>query len=113
MPVAITVTEQFKRDTELIVRGTMVFSGAYPAGGEPISFASLGIRTNKLTPKALTVYPLVPAGFVLSYDYTNAKLFVHLNTAGGANAPLGEHTAATYVAGLITVVHRYELVLAP
>lgn len=114
MPVAITVTEQFRRDLELIVRGTMVFSGTYPTGGEPISFAGLAIKTNKLTPKKLDIFPLVPAGYIIQYDYTNAKCFVFTNTAGGAsNNPLGEHTNATYVAGVITAVHNYELVLAP
>jgi hypothetical protein len=113
MPVAITVTEQVRSDTELIVRGTMVFSGTYPTGGEPISLAGLGIKTNKLTPKKMDIFPLVPAGFVLSYDYTNAKCFVHCNTAGGANGALGEHTNATYVAGVITVVHKFEAILAP
>jgi hypothetical protein len=114
MPVAITVTEQIKSDLELVVRGTMVFSGTYPTGGEPISLAGLGIKTNKLTPKVMEIVPQVPAGFILSYDYTNAKCFVHCNTAGGANAGLGEHTNATYVAGVVSpAVHRFEAILNP
>lgn len=114
MAVAITITEQIRTDLELVVRGTMVFSGNYAAGGEPISFSGLGIKTNKLTPKKLDIYPVVPAGFVMQYDYTNAKCMFFTNTAGGANAPLGEHTAAAYVAGIISpAVHRFELVLNP
>jgi hypothetical protein len=114
MPVAITVTEQFKRDLELVVRGTMVFSGTYPTGGEPISFAGLGIKTDKLTPKKLDVFSVVPSGALPFYDYTNAKCFFFMNTAGGVNAPLGEHSAVTYVASIISpLVWRYELILAP
>lgn len=114
MPVAIVVTEQIRTDLELLVRGTMVFSGTYPTGGEPISFAGLGIKSNKLTPKRLDIYPSIPAGWILGYDYTNAKCMVFTNSSGGANLPLTELGAVAYPAGIISpAVHRFELVLNP
>lgn len=97
MAVALTVTKEHAIDPGLIlVRGTVVFSGSYPAGGEAFSLAgsvhSLG------TP--LFVVVVGKAGFVYLYDHVNDKVMVWTNSAGGVNLSLTEHSAAAYVAGV-------------
>lgn len=75
----------------------IVASGTYPTNGDPVDFAPLiGITTRQ--PDHVSISG--KAGFVYQYDYANKKVFVYTNTAGAANAPLGEHTAATYAAGV-------------
>lgn len=96
MPIAITVTRQDKNDIYLIIVGTIALSGTYPTGGETVAIA--GLKTSKTTP--LSFMATGKAGFQYQYDYANAKLMVRVNDAGGANAPMGEHTNATYAAGV-------------
>lgn len=80
------------------VIGTIALSGTYPALGEPWSLQSLPRMFTGRKPDSVVVTG--KAGFVYQYDIANEKLIVYSNTAGGANAPLGEHTAATYAAGV-------------
>lgn len=79
-------------------------SSSYSTGGEALS------------PTLETIHPLgrspdfvrceANRGFEPRYDYTNKKLQFFTNTAGGSNGELGEHTAASYVAGITAVAHR-------
>lgn len=89
-----------KRD--FAVRGgvalvTIVPSGSYATGGDTIDFTLLVGFTTK-QPDVVMITGI--AGFIYQYDSVNKKMFVYTNTAGGANAPLGEHTAAAYAAGV-------------
>ena len=104
MAIAITVTQEHNLGDVLMVRGTFVFSGTYPTGGEVLTgFAGLV----KSTLKALDMLIHGKGGFVYTYDEAANKVQVFVNTAGGANAPLGEHTAAGYVGGVSGDVVSY------
>lgn len=81
----------------IIVTASIVASGSYATGGDALDFAPLAGLTTK-QPDFVQVEGI--AGFVYQYDGVAKKLLVYSNTAGGANAPLGEHTAATYAAGV-------------
>jgi hypothetical protein len=76
---------------------SIVASGSYATGGDPLDFAPLVGYTNR-QPSFVDING--KAGFEYKYDLANKKMFVYCNTAGGANAALGEHTAATYAAGV-------------
>lgn len=81
----------------MVVQGRLTFSGSYATGGDPFNFANqFGFTDN--SPFYVLIFGI--AGFIYQYDYTNNKIFVYCNTAGGANAALGEHTAAGYAAGV-------------
>jgi len=97
MALAITVLKRSGggRGEEGIFR--IVASGSYPTNGDAADFAPLiGITSRQ--PDFVDI--VGKAGFEYQYDYVNKKMFVYTNTAGGANAPLGEHTAAGYAAGV-------------
>jgi hypothetical protein len=82
---------------------TLAFSGTYPTGGETVNFAA-GFPNipGKAIPVDVNINGV--SGFIYTYangtDITNGKVQVYCNTAGGSNAPLGEHTNASYVAGV-------------
>lgn len=79
-------------------------SGNYAAGGEVLAPTLESISALGKAPDFVKVDG--KAGFVFQYDHANKKLLTFCNTAGGANAALGEHTAAAYVAGITGVAHR-------
>lgn len=76
---------------------SVVASGNYATGGDSLDFGTIVSYTNR-QPDMVLISGM--AGFVYQYDLVNKKMLVFCNTAGGANAALGEHTAAAYVAGV-------------
>ena len=97
MAVTLTMLKRSKGGSGLRALVQVVFSGNYPANGEPVDFSAVVGFTNR-EPDDVDV--MGKAGFVYQYDPVNDKILVYCNTAGGANAPLGEHTAAAYAAGV-------------
>lgn len=102
MPVVAVPNTRFPRGLYLgnmiAIFGTLTPSGTYPAAnGDPIDFGVIAGFSNK---QPLFVEICGKAGFVYTYDYVNKSLRVWVNTAGGANAALGEHTNVGYVAGV-------------
>lgn len=105
--MAVTVTKKalLAGGPEARLYFTLVFNTNYPAGGDTVNFATLG-PTGKAAPLYVQINGI--AGFVYTYqgpaagtaDATNGRVQVYCNTAGGANAALGEHTTAAYVAGV-------------
>lgn len=98
MPVAVTVVRRGRAGRSFKVMGTLALSGTYPTGGEPLDFYPYFPFASARQPDKVNVDG--KAGFIYQYDPVNKKLLTYTNTAGGANAALGEHTAATYVAGV-------------
>lgn len=79
-------------------------SGNYVAGGEVLAPTLESIHPLGRAPDDVEVNG--KAGFVFMYDHAAKKLLAFVNTAGGVNAALGEHTAVAYVAGITGVAHR-------
>ena len=111
MSLAFTKTKQVVLKDLIRVFGTLVFSNNYAAGGEILDLTNKdlsGIRNppifGTIRGRAGFVYSLVP-GTTLA----NGKVMIHCNTAGGANAALGEHTAAAVVAGVTGDTINIEL----
>lgn len=99
--MAMTFTQSGKRRQSLagiMVPGTLAASDSYATGGDAVDFRQLGSIYRAKDP--YLVIAMGKAGFVYQYDYANRKMLVFCNTAGGANAALGEHTAAAYAAGV-------------
>lgn len=88
--------------------GTLAASGSYATGGDAIDFTNLGSILRAKDPLFVEVQGI--AGFVYQYNRVTKKLLVYCNTAGGANAPLGEHTAAAYAAGVTGDTIRARIV---
>jgi hypothetical protein len=97
--MALTGTRLKRADAGGMVTGlfSVVASGSYATGGDSIDFNPLMGFINRQPDQVIITGK---AGFVYQYDLINKKMFVYCNTAGGANAALGEHTAATYAAGV-------------
>lgn len=80
---------------------TVVASGSYTTGGDVLDLTVIGVPSANV-PKFVRIAGI--AGFVYQYvvgaTAALGKMFVYCNTAGGANAAMGEHTAAGYVAGV-------------
>jgi hypothetical protein len=97
--MALAATRLSRVKTGTTIRGSfsIVASGNYATNGDALDFAPLIGFTNR-QPKSVRIAG--KSGFEYEYDYVNKKMLVFCNTAGGANAPLGEHTAAAYVAGV-------------
>lgn len=98
MPIALSNIKRAKENRTFNMTATVTLSGTYPTNGEPIDLAGYMPLASARQPDKVSVDG--KAGFVYQYDPTNKKLLVYTNTAGGANAALGEHTNATYVAGV-------------
>lgn len=79
-------------------------SGSYATGGEVLAPTAESMHFQGRSPDFLEVYG--KAGFVFQYNHATGKLMTFCNTAGGANGALGEHTAASYVAGITGVAHK-------
>lgn len=81
-------------------------SGTYPTGGDPFDFTGfLGFMGRLptavlITGKAGFIYQWAGNGSAANRTVANQKMLVFCNTAGGANAALGEHTNIAYVAGV-------------
>lgn len=98
MPIAISNVKRGRAGRAFKLACTLTLSGTYPTGGDPVDFSSYIPHASAKQPDNVDVNG--KAGFVYQYDYVNKKLFTRVNDAGGANAPMGEHTNATYVAGV-------------
>lgn len=92
------------------VFGTLTPTGSYATGGDVVDFTQLGSVYRAKDP--LIVEITGKAGFVYQYDVVNKKVLVFCNTAGGANAALGEHTAIAYVAGVTGDLIRVRMAFA-
>lgn len=97
MALAGTRTKRDQMPGMLVGVFSVVASGNYATGGDSLDLQPLmGITTKQPD----MVFISGKAGFVYPYDLANKKMLVFCNTAGGANAALGEHTAAAYAAGV-------------
>ncbi len=111
--MAMTFTQTGPRRVGVVtmeVYGTLVASGSYATGGDTVDFTQLGSIYRAKDPLFVDIQG--KAGFIYQYDITNKKVLVYTNTAGGANNPLGEHTAAAYVAGVTGDTIRVRMVFA-
>lgn len=102
MAMAIAVNSVFKPITFRLNNAFAVLfritpSGNYATGGDALELKTLA-KTSPKQPKLVLVWGI--AGFMYAYDLVNKKVFVYVNTAGGVNTALGEHTAIAYVAGV-------------
>jgi len=104
MPIAVTILKKGTDGRSRSILGTLALTGTYPTLGDPLDFGP----HDRLQKQPDLVRVFSKAGFVYQYDHENKKLLSYANTAGGANAPLGEHTNATYVAGILADVPRFE-----
>lgn len=81
-------------------------SGNYVTGGDALDLSALVGMVGRLPTyvniigKAGFVYQWAGYGPATNRTAANQKMLVYCNTAGGANAALGEHTAAAYAAGV-------------
>lgn len=104
MAVVATITEQWTDGKRVHVIGALTFSSTYATGGDAFDFQSgptVSVGTAVKTSKQPSIVLIEgKAGFVFQYDYAAKKILAYSNTAGGANAALGEHTAAAYAAGI-------------
>lgn len=80
--------------------GTLTFSGSYATGGDACDIAALFPEAQGLQPVAVIPVPNPVAGWCLTWDKANKKMLVYVNTAGGADTALGQHTAAALNASL-------------
>lgn len=101
MALALTVTKQWFDGRKLTVVGTIVASGSYTTGGDTCTVAGLGIKSSQLP---FLVQVSGNAGFPYSWvagtTQANSKMKVFCATTTGTNAPLQEHGAVAYVAGV-------------
>lgn len=111
--MAMTFTQNGPRRqgfSTIEVIGTLAASGSYATGGDVVDFTQLGSVYRAKDPIFVEIQG--KAGFVYQYDVVNKKVLVFCNTAGAANAPLGEHTAIAYVAGVTGDTIRVRMIFA-
>ena len=98
-----TVTKKFKVGRVIRTYGTIAI------GADPLTYATGGVTcdfsgTVPSSKVPLRVELTGKAGFIYTYDpgttIANGKVMVFVNTAGGADTALGQHTAAAVVAGV-------------
>lgn len=112
--VAGAISDKWWDGKRIHVLGTITFSGSYPTGGELLNMVTSlsnsiqgggsGVWTVK-QPNWVSITG--KGGFEYMYDYSNQKVMVYTNTAGGANGNLGEHTAAAYAAGVTADIVKF------
>lgn len=111
MALAATVSDVWHDKQRLHIIGTIAASGSYVAGGDTLDFAVRGVQA-RVPPKYVEIHG--QAGFIYRFlpgtGISNGKVQVRCNTAGGANAPLDEHTAAAYAAGVTGDVIRFQAI---
>jgi hypothetical protein len=100
MAATATQTRAWQAGSAIRSTGTIVLSGSYTSGGDPLTLPKPG------TMKApYFVNVLGKAGYIYQYDFENAKLIVR--TGAAAQAALTELTAGAYIAALTGDVIRY------
>jgi len=122
--MAVVVTGVALWDDGKVLHGvaSLVLSGTYPLPpGEPFDFkvgpftrgaGKLGFdRIPYTQQQPLRVDVNGVSGFVYTYDSVAKTFRVWVNTAGGVNAPLGEHTNVAYVAGVLAdiITCKFEI----
>lgn len=109
MAAAATINEVFDHGQVIEVVGTIAFTGNYTTGGDTLSLASAKVPSSEAP---IDVDINGKAGFVYQFDkgttLANGKVLVFCNTAGAANAALGEHTAVALVAGVTGDTVRFR-----
>lgn len=98
MTLAISNIKKVKDGKTFELTATVALSGSYPALGEPLDLSGYNPFVSTRQPDIVNA--VGKAGFQYQYDHANKKLMVRVNDAGGVNAPMGEHTAAAYAAGV-------------
>jgi len=93
MALTITGVYAFPRVTTGGIKQRIVdilWDNAYPAGGEPLSAADLGMAG------ILGVQPITTTsnGYVVDYDLTNSKLRAWQSDTDGADAPMEDNSTA-------------------
>lgn len=109
MALTFTPTKKDAAKRGFVLIGTIVFSGSYPgSGGDVLDFGPYNPFLSNVQPNFVEI--VGKAGFSYLYDFAQKKVTVRVNDAGGANAPMGEHTTAAYAAGVSgdTVLARVE-----
>jgi hypothetical protein len=104
MALAVTNIKKRQMGGMFIATFDVTPSGNYVAGGEVLAPTIESMNAGGKSPDKVIVDG--KAGFVFMYDYAAKKLLVFTNTAGAANAALGEHTAIAYVANVTAVAHK-------
>lgn len=111
MAVAVSFEDVWSDGRRLYAVGTLAFSGNYAAGGDAVDIKAANPNTKGQRWMANSDPDVVmiqgKAGFVYAYDKATKKVQVFVNTAGGVNTALGEHTAVAYVAGITGDVVRF------
>jgi hypothetical protein len=78
----------------------VTLDGSYPAGGYPLTPAQLGLGASG---QVFMVDPCTVSkttGWLVGWDYTNAKLQV-FDGSGAANAAMNQVAAATVLTGVV------------
>lgn len=110
MALAGTVIRRNKLGQGMRCEVLITPSGNYATGGDTLDLMSLCGFVGRLPTfvtirgKAGFIYEWAGNGPASNRTTANQKMLVFCNTAGGANAALGEHTAAAYVAGILADV---------
>lgn len=111
MATWVLSVDALEESTGSIVRayGTATVSGTYTTGGDTFSLAHGKLPFSK---PPLFLRAVGIAGFVYQFvkgsTLVNGLMKIFCNTAGGSNAALGEHTAASVVAGVTGDTIRWE-----
>lgn len=115
MALAATLLRRNKLGQGLRCEVQITPSGNYATGGDALDFRTVCGYTTSLPTfvvirgKAGFIYEWAGNGPASNRTVANQKMLVFCNTAGGANAALGEHTAAAYVAGILADVLTAEV----
>ena len=104
MTAVVAANSVFKPMTLRLHNATFVLfrvtvTGNYVALGDPLDLSPL-YRYGGIQQLRHVIF-FGKAGFVYQWDAVNKKFMVFVNTAGGVNTALGEHTAVAYVAGIL------------
>lgn len=109
MAVVVTMNIKFAEDKSITVAAGLVFSGSYPALGEPFDFLAgpytrgtgktASDRIGYTDQQPFNVSMDGKAGFVYTYDFANKKIRIWTSN-GAAPAALAELPTAAYPAGV-------------
>ena len=107
----VTVTKAYKTGRVIRAYGTIAI------GADPLTYAAGGLITDFTGKVPSSKVPLRvklegKSGFIYNYvpgtTIANGKVMVWANTAGGADAALGEHSTAAVVAGVSGDTIRFD-----
>lgn len=117
MALAIKVTKRWFEGKKLKIVATVTASGSYTTGGDTLNFTTVtgfNIQSSQLPFDCIiTGQAGFPYSYVAGTTQANCLMKVFVATTTGANLPLAEHSAATYVAGVtgdtITLRAEFEI----